>query len=214
MTTFIPADSESIRLRLARLRDQGDEIKQLGMRVLGTAGANMYKMDLLVIGTVKRHLSTSSGFQALVEAQNLLCARALLRMQIDTALRFSAAWLVTDPNEFASKVLEGERIDKFKDKDGEKLRDAYLVEKRKQQYPWLPAVYANLSGYIHFSSAHIFDSVASLDEETRRVTFVISEKDTKFPEFSWTEVMDCFSDATDFLMNYLSGYAASKTGAK
>ena len=182
------------------------------MKVLGSSGSNMYTLDFLVMGTVKRYLSTASAFQLLIETWNLVCARSLLRMHIDTGLRFSAAWLVKDPHAFASAVLGGARIDQIRDINGKRLSDAHLVQVRSAEYPWLPAVYKSLSGYVHFSGAHIFDSIATMDEETRTLHFTLSETDEKFPEFSRLEVTECLIEATKLLGRYLLGYAATKHG--
>lgn len=56
-----------------------------------------------------------------------MCARALLRMRIDTAIRFSALRLVDNPNSFAKEVFSGKRIDKLKGRDGKQMKDARLV---------------------------------------------------------------------------------------
>lgn len=180
------------------------------MRGLGYAGADMYTLDFLVIGAVKRYLNNSAAFCLMIETRNMSCARALLRMHIDTALRFSAAWLVDDPQAFASKVLGGERIDKLKDKNGGKLSDAHLVKVHTMTYPWLPEVYKNLSSYVHFSASQIFDSVATLDENSRTVHFQISNKDVKFPEASWVELLQCFIEMAGMLEKYIEGYVVTK----
>ena len=131
-------------------------------------------------------------------------------MHIDTGVRFSAAWLVDNPHDFASRVLGGEQINRLKSMDGIKLTDSYLIEKRAQEFPWLPVVYKNLSGFIHFSGSHIFASVKSIASDNRTMNFEIAETDDNYPEFSWTEVMRCFSNATEILRHYLTGYGATK----
>jgi len=185
---------------------------KLGTGVFGTAGAPMFPLDLMAFGAVKRNISTSSGFHMMIESWNMGCARSLLRIHIDTSLRFSAAWLVDKPHEFATQVLDpkGKRIDQMKDKDGERLSDARLVEVRAPEYPWLPAVYKNLSGYIHFSRGHIHDSVASIGTADNTISFEVSETDLKFPELSWVEILECFREATAMLAKFLHGYAITK----
>jgi len=209
-----PPQSDGVRALLAGLESDRDAMLQLGMRTIGGSGASTYTLDFLVFGTVKRYLNTTTAFRMMIETWNMVCARALLRTHIDTALRFSAAWLVEDPHAFASKVLGGERIDRLKDKDGKRLLDAHLVSIRAADYPWLPAVYGNLSGYVHLSASHIFDSVAKLNEETRVMHFELSDRDTKFPEFSWVELIQCFRETTTMLGKYLAGYAQTKEGQK
>jgi hypothetical protein len=71
-------------------------------------------------------------------------------------------------------------------------------------------VYSNLSGYIHFSDSHIFSSVERVDNNERSIEFSIKEEDTKFPEFSWLEVIDCFNEAIDIFIKYLEGWIFTK----
>lgn len=183
---------------------------KLAKAVFGAPGAPMYPLDFLAFGAVKRNISTARAFRMLVESWNMVCARSLLRIHIDTTLRFSAAWLVNDPHDFAMRVLRGERIDKLTDKDGERLRDAYLVETRSRECPWLPDVYKNLSGYVHFSAQHIHASVESVGVADGTIGFVITDQDLNFPESSWIEMLDCFREATALLGKYLHGYALTK----
>ena len=170
----------------------------------------MFPFDLLSFGAVKRNIGTARAFQMMIESWNMVCARSLLRIHIDTSLRFSAAWLVDEPHEFAMRVLKGERIDKMKDKDGRRLTDAHLVSVHTAEHPWLPDVYKSLSGYVHFSGSHIYDSVASVGDQDRTVSLEVSDVDLKFPEFSWIEVLDCFRETTSILARYLRGYAETK----
>ena len=140
----------------------------------------------------------------------MVSARSLLRVHIDTALRFSAAWLVEQPHEFALKVIGGGRIDKLKDREGSKLTDAHLVKVHAAEYQWLPKVYENLSGYIHFSGSHVFDSVAKIGDNDMSISFEFSATDYKFPEFSWVEILECTREATAMLTKYLDGYIFTK----
>jgi hypothetical protein len=170
----------------------------------------MFPLDFLAFAAAKRHASTTSAFAAMVRSWNMLIARALLRMHIDTALRFSAAWHVPEPHAFATDVLKGERIDKLKTRAGVRLTDAHLVELHKDKHPWLPVVYAHLSGYVHFSGAHIADAVSGLAEEDRTIQFLVSDRDLKFPEFSWVEILESFREATSILEIFLQGWGATK----
>ncbi len=181
-----------------------------GKRLFGEANAPMFGLDLLAYGAIKRNLSTTTAISQMVSSWNMVSARALLRVHIDTALRFSAAWLVEKPHDFALEVIRGQRIDKLKDQAGSRLTDAHLVEVRAAEYPWLPKVYESLSGYVHFSGSHVFDSVAGLGNEAMTISFEISATDHKFPESSWIEVLECAREANGMLTKYLDGYIFTK----
>ncbi len=195
---------------LALLEQDRDAMLLIGKRLFGEPNAPMFGLDLLAYGAIKRNLSTTTAIAQMVNSWNMVSARSLLRVHIDTALRFSAAWLVEQPHEFALKVIGGGRIDKIKDRDGSRLTDAHLVEVHAAEYQWLPKVYESLSGYIHFSGSHVFDSVAKVGDEDMSISFEISATDYKFPEFSWVEVLECTREATTMLAKYLDGYIFTK----
>ncbi|MCO8312549.1 hypothetical protein [Pseudomonas mandelii] len=201
---------EHVEALLQALERDSDALLKFGMQVVGPSGSPMFPLDWMVFAAIKRGLSTASAVTAMVRAWNMVCARSLLRMHIDTALRFSAAWLVSEPHAFATRVFEGARIDKLTDRNGKRLTDAYLVEMHKNEHPWLPDVYANLSGYVHFSGSHINDAISHFVEEDRTIEFLISDSDLKFPEFSWVEILECFREATSILARHIQGYAHTK----
>lgn len=202
--------SKHVRELLALLEQDRDSMLLAGQRLFGEPNAPIFGLDLLAYGAIKRNLSTTSAIAQMVAGWNMVCARSLLRVHIDTALRFSAAWFVEQPHDFALKVIGGHRIDKLKDQGGRRFTDAHLVEIHAAEYPWLPRVYESLSGYIHFSGSHVFDSVVKLSNEDMRVFFDVSATDLKFPEFSWAEVLDCTHEATGMLSKYLDGYIFTK----
>ena len=79
-------------------------------------------------------------------------------MQLDTALRFYAGFIVHEPHEFAMNVLKGDRIDKMKDKDGNRMTDRYLVTQLANEYPWVEEVYERASNYVHYCLKLIFSA--------------------------------------------------------
>lgn len=195
---------------LALVEQDRDAMLMMGKRLFGEPNAPIFGLDLLAYGAIKRNLSTTAAISQMVNSWNMVCARSLLRVHIDTALRFSGAWLVEQPHEFALKVLGGGRIDKFKDRDGSRLTDSHLVKIHAAEYEWLPKVYEYLSGYIHFSGSHVFDSVAKTGDDDMSISFEISATDYKFPEFSWVEILECTREATAMLAKYLHGYNFTK----
>lgn len=203
-----PKHGSRVVAHLARTNGEVRAMLKLGNQLLGTKGAGVYPLDLLAVAAIKRNVATAEAMSLVIATWNMTTARTLLRVHIDTALRFSAAWLVEKPHEFASKIIAGERIDKLKDREGHLLRDARLVDVRSRDYPWLPDVYRRLSGYVHFSGAHFYDTVENIEDGS--IAFDISATDDKYPESSWVEVLDCFSETSSILASYLRGYIETK----
>lgn len=205
-----PQHTKPVRQLLRAVQADADAMLKLELATLNAGERTLFPLDIMALGAVKRSVSTSSAMLAMVKAWNMVCARTLLRTHIDTSLRFSAAWLVPNPHDFASLVLKGERINRLKDHEGNCLTDTHLIKLRTPEYPWLPAVYKSLCGYVHFSSSHIVGTVAMPDDNTDTIQFEISPKDTNFPEFSWIEVLECFRETTELLARYLHGYRITK----
>jgi hypothetical protein len=208
MSDPLPKQTARVLEVLARLDEDREALLDFYKSGHAQTGGNMYGMDMFVLGAVKRTLSANSAMKMMIQTWNLLTARTLLRTHIDTALRFSAAWLVDDPEAFAVDVLGGKQIDQIKDRTGAQMRDKYLISTLIGKHPWLQEVYDTLSGYIHFSGSHITSSL--FDMKDGKFSFSLSEYDMNFPEQSWIEVLECFREVTGILIVHLGGYAFSK----
>jgi hypothetical protein len=204
--------SENLDEALSKLRSTGSQIMVLGKAVFSADNGKMFPVDLLAIAAMKRTSGNTEGFITLIDAKNMAAARSLLRIQIDTFLRFSATWLVERPHDFAIDVIGGKHIRNLKDRNGKKMNDGYLVDILSSEYPWLKNVYENLCSYVHFSGAHLSNAVQSFNEHESTVTFHIGKEDTQYPEWSWTEVVDCFTNAIYILFYYIDGWIQTKNG--
>src|SRR5271157_384961 len=128
-----------------------------------------FPLDLLAVATLNRSLCLIAGFCTLIESKNIVAAAPLLRMQLDNCLRFSAAWLVEEPHEFAKRVVEGIPISSLKDRRGHCMTDKYLKDTLAAEYPWLKPTYERSSGYVHLSEKHIFNCMKVVSEKERTV---------------------------------------------
>jgi hypothetical protein len=111
--------------------------------------------QVFVAAALHRSISLVHGFCTIIP-DNFLCAASLFRLQLDSALRFSALSLVADPEDFAKKVASGEAVNKHKDRDGQQLRDAYLVKRLNERYPSMDQCYEDGCKYVHFSDVHFY----------------------------------------------------------
>jgi len=193
---------------IEKLRNLREDLPSLGNTIMHAG--SMHPMDMVIIGIVKRCLSIASAFDKLVLEWNMTCARAVLRMQLDTMLRLSAFWLSSDPQKMAMDFIAGKQINRMKDKDGCKMTDSYLSRKLGKQFDWIPKVYEYTSSYIHFSERPFFDSISEINNKERMANFVINDKDYYFPESSWVELVDCASDCLIIIKCFLGKYRQSK----
>ncbi len=197
---------------LAKLKETEDTVVEHAKKMFDADDGKMFPVDLLAIGAIKRTISNTEGFITLINAKNMTTARSLLRIQLDTFIRFYSIWLVDNPHDFAQNVIGGNHIRRIKDQNGKKMTDHYLVQKLSTEYLWLPTVYNNLCDYVHFSGQHLFNSVQNINDEERTLTFAIGKEDNQYPEESWVETVDCFTNAVCIFLYYLSGWIVTKNG--
>jgi hypothetical protein len=205
--------SESLADSLSRLTHLEKAHLEVSQQMFEAYGGAYYGMDLLAAGALNRSLAHAAGFRTLLQAKNLICAGALLRLQLDTAMRLYAAFLVAQPHDFAVAVLRGERIRDIKDRDGKKMTDAYLAQKLGEEFPWVPRVYERTSGYVHLSSTHLLSTLSMAAEAStndRRLTIKISAEDKDLPDAIYIEAADAFGAATEIFLRYVHGWVFSK----
>jgi hypothetical protein len=169
----------------------------------------MFALDILAAAVIKRSMSLCAGFSALVRSHNYACAASLLRLQLDSCLRFFAAFIVEQPHEFASSILKGVPVRKMKDRNGTPMTDRHLIDSLGAEHEWMPRVYKATSGFIHLSERHIL-SVFQPGTTEGSVSLRVSEADEEFPEELWLEMAAGFLACTDALFEYLKGWAFTK----
>ena len=170
----------------------------------------MYPVDMYAFGSIKRSLAHCKGFATLIDTKNLTCGGGILRMQLDTLLRFFAVFIVDEPHAFASSVMHGKQVKEHKDRLGNKMNDAYLVRILSKEYPWIESVYKETSGYVHFSSKHIFAAMESVASEDRTITFQLSSDDVERAEQFYDEAITAFYHITEIFLLYLEGWVRTK----
>ncbi len=198
--------------RLDELKALEDSLLDLASMCMQAYGGALYSMDVLANGASNRAIAQSTCFRWTIEKRNMICAGSLLRLQIDTALRFYAAYISANPHEFAHEVLKGTRVDKLKDRDGKLMRDSYLVQRLAQAegLEWLKRVYDDTSGYVHLSSKHVFCSLSDVDTEARTMEMQVSSSHSHLPASIYVETVDAFLAATKVYMKYLHGWCVTK----
>jgi len=138
-------------------------------RIIEAGDGKLYKMDLFASTVNNRAIALINGFVTLSESNNYISAVPLIRMQVDNALRFYAATLVADYNDFFDKYLSGMKIADIKDHRGKNLTDNYLAKELEKHFPGIYALYQNTSGYIHLSNEHAFINTALVSGKERTI---------------------------------------------
>ena len=179
--------------------------------VLGAYGGALNPLDLLAVAAIHRSMNLVAGFAEMIRARRILCAAPLLRLQVDNCLRFSEAFIVEDPHEFALQVLSGTPVAKLKDRNGVLMRDSHLVDVLSESVPWVSSVYKHTSGFIHLSEKHIFATAkAGEDPDSREIRMMISDTDAFYSVDLHLEAIEAFIEATNVLLRYVEGWGFTK----
>lgn len=181
--------------RLHRIDALESELVRKGAGIV-PFGANLGHADFFVFGALRRTLAQARGFRELINSRNFPCAAAILRLQLDTAMRINALSLVDDPDAVCKAVLDGEQFNRVRDRDGNKLSDAHLRRKLAETHAWIDPIYVRTSDFVHLSGRHFDVSIARTDDETRTAHFQISGHDPERPEHTYFEAVDAFFEVT------------------
>ena len=149
-------------------------------------------LHFYLFGIARRALAQSAAFRKMVADRNSIVAQSLIRMQLDTVLRLYALFWVGDAEEFATKVFYGSQIDRLKAKDGQLLKDKYLIERLAERNEWIPSVYKETSGYIHFSNRHMQAALKLIDRESGHVQLQIGPYDVGKSTTYYGELLRAF----------------------
>jgi hypothetical protein len=207
--------TDNIQSATQRIRELKKQHLPLLQECLKADGGKIFGVDFLAWAAINRSMSNIDGFLSIVEQQNYILANSILRLQLDTILRFFSIHLVDAPHDFAIRILKGESLKNIKDKQGQKMTDRYLCEKfsEKEDLPWVVTVYERSSGYIHLSDKHIFSLFTDAKEGDDFNTiglFCGDGGNTAIPKEFKLETIQCMEHITQLILKYIYGWACTK----
>lgn len=205
----------SLNVEIDKLKKSLEGLCFLGKRILEASNNQMYSLDFPMIGAVKRSLNIGTGLIELVQSKNMVCSRALVRMQIDTVSRLLAYTYVDNPGTMAKEITGGKKLSQFSSRDNKKLKDHYLVSKMTEKYQWTQDVYEKTCNDIHFTEKQFFDSISVLNSNSNSnsnytIRLHLSATDDKFPDSSWYEIISCFNKLLEILETTIESYVQEK----
>jgi hypothetical protein len=195
---------------LEGLRESRDLHHEVAEYASGLESGAHYTMDFLVVAVLNRSMALTRGFCDLIESRNFLAAAPLVRLQLDSCLRFMAAMSASNPNEVADKVLAGTPISNLKDRAGNRMHDRYLKEKLAEKYPWVLDVYKHTSGFVHLSEKHIFNALHITDRKERTVLLKVGEEDAFVPQWAYLQAIRTFKEITEILLGLVMAWGHIK----
>lgn len=146
--------SEHMKSSLAKMKILQKDLTMVNMGLV-SAGPPPSMTDYFLLACSKRVYSLTQAETVLLQEQNYTTAAALVRLTLDTALRIYAIDVSPDRDATAGRVMEGERIDHMKGRQGRPLPDRALRDGVSQFYPWVAGKYDLYCGWVHFGQNHL-----------------------------------------------------------
>lgn len=203
-----PTDGPDLATRLAKIKTFEGELPSKAQALLGKGNVN--HTDFFMLGALRRILAQAKGFRELIENKNFPCAAAILRLQLDTAMRLNGLTLVEDVNAACKAVLDDTPFNKLKDRDGVRLQDAHLRKVLAKEHPWIDEVYKQTSDFIHLSGRHFYSAISHTNDDTRMAYFMIGGEDPARPETVYYEIADVFLRASKLAGGLILGYLTAR----
>ena len=138
--------------------------KQAVSLAKGAIGETLLSEDLYFCASLDRCIRLFDGFIPMLQSRNLTCAGVLLRMQMDNCMRTYAALVAGDKELLVQHLLDGERIDKLRDKKGNRFSDGYLKRKIDEIDSGFAQVYEQASGFVHLSSKAFYQMIDKCED--------------------------------------------------
>jgi hypothetical protein len=209
------SESNHLEEDLARLQLVQRRFLGLATRFREHASGGFDPMALFSYAALKRTLFLLDGFTHMIDDRNFVCAGALLRVQLDTALRFHAVFLVKDPRKFGESVLTGTKVSALLDREGHKLTDRHLAGRAATEFTWVTSVYEQASGYVHFSEKHLLSHQSAVEASAQSALSEINISSfDEVSDSSLREAVMAFAKAAELVDLYVSRWSETDRSAR
>lgn len=198
--------------RLCEIERVATQLSRLPTTHLGPLGTAIPDIDWFALAAIKKTISLSHAFCTLIRVKNTLSAAALVRLQLDTAMRVFGLTLVDDVEAAGIQLMNDESYRKLKSRDGQPLTDAFLHRKLNEKYPGFSEAYTDGSAYVHLSGMHIKTGLWSRPG-TPILFFHLLGTDDARPEEWFADLVDSFDQATKLTVELITGFITTRRAA-
>lgn len=205
-----PASSFDIEYHLREIERIAVSLSRLPDAHLGPQGTAIPDIEWYALAAIKKTASISHAFCTLVRAKNTLSAAALVRLQLDTAMRIFGLTLVEDIEAAGTWLMNDNSYRKLKARTGEPLSDALLHRKLDEKYPGLSEAYEAASAYVHLSGQHIKTGLLSR-EGSPTLFFHLNGTDDARPNEWFADIIDSFDQATKLTADLVAEFLAARS---
>ncbi len=194
-----------LEVALLKIEDTAAALLTIPAKYIGPLGTKVPDIAWYVLAAIKKTRSLSHAFCVLVRARNALAATALIRLQLDTALRVFGLSLIADLEEAGAKLMNDESYRTLRSRDGKPLTDALLHEHLDEHYPGLSYAYKTTSSYVHLSASHIKTGLSERPG-TATLFFHLNGTDDVQSDNEFADIVDWFDQATELTSNMIEDF--------
>jgi len=174
--------------RLARVRAMALEIERLPDNTYAPLGSSLADVEWFSLAAVTKSTSNAHAFELMVTSKNTIAAAAIVRMQIETAMRLFGLTLVDDAESTGVQLMKGEKYSSLRMRNGgPKLVDKILHQELSKLYAWVTGAYELSSAYVHLDRVNISSKLAYLEPS---VFFTLAGIDTAKSEEAYFHLVD------------------------
>ncbi len=197
---------------IVALEELSEKHGEIGNNLYHACNASLFPADVLAFSVLERSLQLLKGFCLLMRNGGYVCAVPLLRMQLDSLLRFFGVMTMDDPHGTAQLVMNGEALRKIRGIDGEKMTDARLVERLSIKNPQIKDIYDAASSYVHLSREHFALFIARCKEinEDGKRQIGIGDDDTHITMENKVGLINDFKVITKAVLNIVEQWRSNR----
>ncbi len=198
----------NLESRLARVRSMALEIERLPDDTYAPQGSFLADVEWFSLAAVTKSTSNAHAFDLMVTSKNTIAAAALIRMQIEAAMRLFGLTLVDDVEDAGIRLMRGEKYPSLKMKGGgPKLADKLLHQELSKLYAWVTGAYESTSAYVHLDRVNINSKIIHLDQGE---FFNLAGIDKAKPEEAYYHLVDTFFIALRMTKQLLNDFLATR----
>ena len=168
-------------------------------------------VEVIMATALQRSRHLLEAYIPMLVQRNLSAGSALIRMQLDSVMRVNAVFLVSDPLVLWDVLRTDRPWSSIVDRDGNRLRDAYLHQKLSERFEWASEVYGRMSGYVHLSRPHL-EATASSTESFLGMQIVQGPAGANVGDGQLHENAALFMRVTSALLTICEEYATRRCG--
>lgn len=208
-TPDIPIDSSAHRERIAALKLAHIDI---GTNLVTQCNGTVYACDAMALALIQRSISQLRAFCLLIENGLHPTAVAVLRMQLDNALRLWGVTHCADPHDVAQKVRDGKHLRKIPGPNNLPMTDQNLCTQVAVDHPFVEVLYQDTSAFIHLSDMHFLHWEAINRQVYGDSGYIgISDSDGNVSNESKLRVMWIFLDVTELTLRFVKDWTVARS---